>query len=551
MTLRNRHIKPLVVACIAATLMLGIGVRSGAEADDQMSQEHRPISIDVRDMEIGEVLRMVGQAAGVNIIVGQGVSGEIQSLSLHNVSVETALRLITETNGYYWSRDDNVYVVSAQSRAPEPPEAREESVEPPVSPREGAEGQPQGDDASIPAPPGSDIGGEPPSAPDTPDIATELIPLSYANAAEVAALFGGSSAATMAQVSGRGVALNSQPRGGDGRPFGAMSTNRGTLGTWGMPQFGAGDEGAGDFGGGFDTGGDSRGTSRGTSTGTGTSGRGTVTLPGEMEEPVAIMSHNALLVRGTREELDEFRETLNLLDMPQKQVEIATKWIDVSTTASEGLGIDWAVTNGALEIYNMGFAPGEAANNGVRYGRGRWWAELAVLQNNSQATVINEPRVTCMNGMPGMIAFETQIPYFSATISYNQFGQRTVDYTSDEVEVANELWVVPQINPDDSIRMMLAPVLEDQVGTVEGPNGESIPIVTSQYVETMVRVKDGETIVLGGVIRKDESVNLRSTPLLSQIPIIGKLFQAKSTERSDTELLIFVTPKIVRDQATA
>ena len=173
-----------------------------------------------------------------------------------------------------------------------------------------------------------------------------------------------------------------------------------------------------------------------------------------------------------------------------------------------------------------------------------------MLQNQGQATVINEPRITCMNGTPGTISFSTEIPYFTATISYNQFGQRTVDYTSDFVSVANDLWVVPQINPDDSVRMQLSPQLQDQVGTVEGPNGERIPIITTQFVDTMVRVGDGETIVLGGVVRKDESTNLRSTPLLSDIPIIGKLFQAKRVETSDSELLIFVTPRIIRDAAT-
>jgi len=207
------------------------------------------------------------------------------------------------------------------------------------------------------------------------------------------------------------------------------------------------------------------------------------------------------------------------------------------------------VSNGALEVWNLGFAPGEAANNGMRYGMGRFWAELAVLENAGQATVINQPKVTCMNGTPGTISFETEIPYFTATISYNNFGQRTVDYTSETVEVVSELWVVPQINPDDSVRMQLSPQLQDQVGTVVGPNGESIPIITTQFVETMVRVPDGETVVLGGVIRKDETNNVRSTPLLADIPIIGRLFQSRSKSITSTELLIFVTPRIIRDMA--
>ena len=150
----------------------------------------------------------------------------------------------------------------------------------------------------------------------------------------------------------------------------------------------------------------------------------------------------------------------------------------------------------------------------------------------------------------GIIEFFTEIPFFSAMISYNQFGQRTVEFEAQFISISNMLQVTPQINADDSIEMYLMPQLEDQVGTVEGPNGERIPIITSQYVETMVRVHDGETFVLGGVIRKDESVNLRKTPLLADIPIIGKLFQSKRTETTSTELLIFVTPRIIRDMTT-
>lgn len=552
-TLRNWQKKPLIVACMAAAVMVGLCATGAPGADS--SEDQLPINIDVRDMQIGDVLRMLGQAANVNIIVGKGVEGEIQSLTLRNVSVETALRLITEAQGYYWRRDDNVYVVSA-----EPPPPTDVATTPAVSEPESAAGQPPDTQAevNVPRPPleTSFGSGPPPSVTEQPQIITQLIPLSWASAADVAAIFGGTVQTGGAGYFPRGSrGLSYAPAGVRTTPgMGVLGSRASRRGPFGLSQFEDVGGGGGDLGGGF---GGGLGGGLGTTTGAGTTGTtgvtggggGTVSLPGNMEPPVAIMSHNALLVRGTREEIDEFREMLQLLDMPQKQVEISTKWIDVATTASRALGIDWSVTNGALEIFNLGFAPGEAVNSGIRYGRGRWWAELAVLQNNSQATVINEPRVTCMNGMPGLISFETEIPYFAATISYNQFGQRTVDYTSEFVQVANELWVVPQINPDDSIKLQLSPQLQDQVGTVEGPNGERIPIVTTQYVETMVRVQDGETIVLGGVIRKDESINLRSTPLLSEIPIIGRLFQSKRREQNDSELLIFVTPKIVRDRA--
>lgn len=553
MTLFNRQTKAFIVACIAATLVVGLGIPAvGADAP---ADDDRPINIDVRDMEIGDVLRMLGKAANVNIIVGKGVTGEIGSLTLRDVSVEMALRAIATANGYYWRKDGNIYFVTSEPAALETEAGEIEGGT--VRAPEGGAGQPPegegGEAVDIPPPPtgGPAPGTSAPAVTEQPRIVFEMMPLSYKSANEVAAMFGGTTAPTLSAAGRRSPNnfLGGSSQSPTDSTFGAMGVYRNRLGGTGLPQFEGGD--IGDGGAGL---GGNLGTQGGTTTrtgGTGTTGTGaTITLPGEMEPPVAIMSHNALLVRGTREELDEFREMLNLLDIPQKQVEISTKWIDVQTTAADAMGIDWSVTNGAWEIFNLGFAPGEAANNGIRYGRGRWWAELAVLINTSQATVINEPRVVCMNGMPGSIEFTTTIPYFSATISYNQFGQRTVDYTSDEVEVSNALFVVPQINPDDSVKMLLSPQLEDQVGTVEGPNGERIPIVTSQYVETMVRVHDGETVVMGGVIRGDESVNVRKTPLLHEIPIIGKLFQSKRVQKSNSELLIFVTPKIVRDAST-
>jgi len=546
-TLLNRQTKAFIVACIAATLVVGFTIPA---VGDVAADDDRPINIDVRDMQIGDVLRMLGKAANVNIIVGKNVTGEIGSLTLRDVSVETALRAIATANGYYWRKDGNIYFVTSEPTGLEEEVAAAEPQD--AAPEDQAGQPPQDQGADIPAPPvdTSPVGTQTPPATKQPRIIFEMMPLSYKSANEVAAMFGGRQAASLSAAGVRSGSLPGMRQSSGVDTFGAMGVTRNRLGGSGLPQFEG--EGGGDFGG--NQGNQGLGTTgrTGTTGGTGTTGSGgTITLPGEMEPPVAIMSHNALLVRGTREELDEFREMLNLLDIPQKQVEISTKWIDVQTTAAEALGIDWAVTNGAWEIFNLGFAPAEAANNGIRYGRGRWWAELGALVNNNQATVINEPRVVCMNGMPGTIAFETEIPYFSATISFNQFGQRTVDYTSDSVTVTNELYVVPQINPDDSVKMLLAPQLEDQVGTVEGPNGERIPIVTSQYVETMVRVADGETVVLGGVIRSDESVNVRRTPLLHEIPIIGKLFQSKRVEKTNSELLIFVTPKIVRDASAA
>ena len=269
-------------------------------------------------------------------------------------------------------------------------------------------------------------------------------------------------------------------------------------------------------------------------------------LPEGVMPPVALMQQNVLLVRGTQEAIDQFREMLDYLDQPAKQVEIATKFIEIETSADRAFGIDWFVSDGELEFFNLGFAPGEGISVG-RLTRDRFEAELRMLISDGRAQVINEPRVTTQNNMPAEVSFSTEIPYFYATITYNQFGQREVDYESDTVSVRQALYVTPRINEDDTITMVLEPEIDDQVGTVIGPTGETLPIVTTQTVYTQVRVADGDTLVIGGMIRRNETLNVRKTPLLSEIPILGELFTSKKTATRSSELLIFVTPRIIRD----
>jgi general secretion pathway protein D len=543
---------------IAAFIAVLPGSVAGAEAPG--TGEQQLINIDVKDAPIDQVLRMLAKAANVNIAIGQDVTGTVEAVALHDVTVDMALRTIARLGGFYWWKDENVYIVSKQPPLQMPAGTPGAMTPAPLAP------QPVGPQAvtpMLPAPPvpGPSIAPPGPAPTAEPRLVSTLIMLKHTDAGELAVLFGGT-------IGDMGIAGGVMPlarpsdlrkgmtRGSRGLPadvfgqgFGTPVGNGGGLG-WGgglNQQFGGGLGGGvggrGGLGGQQSGIGGRQGGSQG---GLGGGSLGNL-LPGDMEPPTAYMPQNALLVRGTQEDIDRFQEILDLLDRPAKQVEIATKFIEVQTTADRALGIDWAISNGSLEIFNQGFAPGEAINNVIRWASGNFTAQLNALVSSGRATVINEPHVITMNNQAAEINFFTTIPYFSAQVSFNQFGTREVDFTSDFIDVENSLFVVPRINADDSVTVFLEPTLEDTVGEVEGPNGERIPIVTSQFVSTQVRVGDGETIVLGGLIRKDESVTLRETPLLGRIPIIGKLFQARRNNKRNSELLIFVTPRIVRD----
>ncbi|MBU0607881.1 MAG: hypothetical protein KKI08_08325 [Armatimonadetes bacterium] len=567
---RQRSVILSLFAALVFTALMG----SVVCADSPRGGEQQLINIDVKDAPVEQVLRMLAKAADVNIIVGQDVKGTVEAVTLKDVTVDTALRMIARSLGFFWYKEDNVYFVSTQPQAGagtsgtaaggggQVATATPTPVGPATRPTT---------PVALPAPttPVMPLAATPPPLPTTvappatapsaePKLVSTLIPLKYVDAAEMAVLFGG-------VVSDGGATGNRFPNA----TRGSMRRNSGRSGRYvqsdvfglnfGMPG-GAGGMNQ-DFGGGVAGGAGGRGGRGGGQTGgqTGTTGQrgstggqggsgalGTM-LPGEMEPPIAFLPQNALLVQGSQEDIDRFREILDLLDKPSKQVEISTKFINVQTTDAQALGIDWAISNGSLEFFNQGFAPAEAVNNVVRFAHGRFSAQLNALLSSGRATVINEPHVITSNNQYAEIEFTTTIPYFSATVSYNQFGTREVDFTSDEVEVTNSLFVVPRINVDDSVTVYLEPLLEDNIGEVEGPNGERIPIVTSQFVSTQVRVGDGETIVMGGLIRKNETSTLRETPLLARIPIIGPLFQAKRLTKDNSELLIFVTPRIIRD----
>ena len=550
----------MVFALMAAILALSVGVMQPAlgDVDSETPPEQRLINIDVKDGAIDSVLRMLAKAAGVNIVIGENVTGRVEAVSLRDVTVETALELITMTRGYYYHRQGNVYVVTVEPVAGTssvPPRGADsrplvrpgESAPGPIGPAPVTPPSTAGPAVVTPSPllhppqPSSVVA---PGDPGEPKTVFKLIHMKFADARQLAAAFGGTESGTQEMGSTRPMRPSEyrrwQDRGNDSYVGPDIFSGGSSASRWGQD----------DLGGGRGSSGRSTRGSSSSSSGrsSGSSGGLDSMLPGEMDPPTAFLPLNALLVRGTQEEIDQFTEIIAMLDVRTRQVEIACKFVDVQTTAQNALGIDWSIANGALEFWNLGFAPAEAINSVIRYSRGRFQGMLAALEQDGRATVVNEPHVTCPNNSYAEVNFYTVIPYFVATTEYNQFGQRiSSEVDVEEVDVENSLYVMPRINADDSITVFLEPELEDAVGEVIGPNGETIPIITTQFVSTQVTVPDGDTIVMGGLIRKDVSFSYKRTPLLHRLPIIGKLFQSKHARTSNSELLIFVTPKIVRD----
>ena len=165
--------------------------------------------------------------------------------------------------------------------------------------------------------------------------------------------------------------------------------------------------------------------------------------------------------------------------------------------------------------------------------------ELTAIQAEGNGRIVSMPRVITANQKQARIEQGTEIPYQESSSS----GATTTQFK----EAVLSLLVTPQITPDDRIIMDLV-VTKDSVGElVSSATGGFVPSVDTRSVMTQVLVGDGETVVLGGIIETESRESTRKVPVLGDMPALGRLFRSQVTVENEVELMVFVTPKILRE----
>jgi len=165
--------------------------------------------------------------------------------------------------------------------------------------------------------------------------------------------------------------------------------------------------------------------------------------------------------------------------------------------------------------------------------------ELSALQAEGKGEVVSSPRVITANQKEASIRQGVEIPYQESASS----GATTTQFK----EAVLSLTVTPQITPDDRIILDLQ-VTKDSVGAVvTNERGGSVPSIDTRAIQTQVLVNNGQTVVLGGIYETEESEDYSKVPFLGDIPGVGALFRSTRKVSNKSELLIFVTPKILRE----
>ncbi len=285
---------------------------------------------------------------------------------------------------------------------------------------------------------------------------------------------------------------------------------------------------------------------------------------------------NTMLIHDTSDRLAEIRSLVHRLDVPIRQVLIESRIVIATDDFNKDIGVRWGVNRNTLnpggadsgegfllsgnsdgvtslangdelggERFNVNLPVSNPAGTlGVALAKLPFGTllelELSAMQSEGTGEVVSAPRVITANQHEAYIEQGVEIPYVEASSS----GATSISFR----KAVLGLTVTPQITPDDRIVMDLR-VNKDSVGEVVGSGTAAVPSIDTREVSTQVLVNNGETVVLGGIYEQTLINSKDMVPFFGNLPLVGKLFQRRLSEDDKSELLVFVTPKILKENA--
>jgi len=593
----------LAIAALATMLGVPKAAATGAPASPASApaayayaaqpEQAQKFSLDFIDTDLMDVIKALAQQSGANIAVSGKVQGKI-TLHLSNVSLEQALTIVTKLGGVDYAKVDSTYVVGSAEEVQSLKAASYTSrvvslkhISPDyargilgkVTPDVSVSSQP-GTTAVVLVGPADALGraeralteADVPS-PEAPPV-TEAVSLKYLSADETADLLKTSApkvevsagATGTVVLTGNGAdvaAAKALLASMDVIPAAGVAENMAyvvkyaqpdelkdvltklvpgllvTLGPRTVTPFVTPPTGGAATGGGlaYLSGAQLQAQTGGATAGTASLASSPVTM---------------IILSGSKSLLARALELLPVLDMPPRQVRIKVTITEVSRTAESRLGINWQDLAGAAGVVLGEMPEGEIGDThnsrDIKLGHfSRSNLQIAgalnALITEGNARILANPTIAMLDGREATIHSGDKI-YYPQVIGFTPLGGQIVQAT--EIDVGVTLKVNPRIGPDGTVTLTVLP----SVSSIAPSVFSGYPTITERSAVTTVRVKDGETFVLGGLIRDDEIIIVNKVPLLGDIPVIGDLlFKSKDRKPSHSEVLVIITPEVVKDAA--
>jgi len=266
---------------------------------------------------------------------------------------------------------------------------------------------------------------------------------------------------------------------------------------------------------------------------------------------------NTMIITDTRERLNNIKRLVSMIDKPAQQVVIEARIVEASDTFSRDLGVKWGASytdqGGGRFTHQLGTVPGGAnivdlgaavagTGGAIGYTLGTLSGalnlnlELSAAEQEGNIKVVSSPRIFTSNLEPALIQEVQQIPFDVISVAN---GVTTTTPSFKEAKLSLE--VTPQVTADKRIILKLIVNKGTPITNAAG----TATAITTKTVQTTLLVKNGDTIVLGGIYSETTSDQMSGVPGLMNIPLLGNLFKHKIKQKNRNELLIFITPTII------
>lgn len=264
---------------------------------------------------------------------------------------------------------------------------------------------------------------------------------------------------------------------------------------------------------------------------------------------------NTVIVTDLPEKVAEIEKVITAFDEKTRQVLIDAKIVQVELNDKFNMGIDWQAVFKKITVdqtLTANLTTGGRLTISTIVGRDKdgnpdtFASVVDVLKEVGKTNIISSPRITALDGQEAKIMIGTQEAYITATTTTPATGAVTTAESVNFVPVGVQLYVTPFVNKEGYVSMKIRPVVSsvsNRIKTTASPDG--VPIVKSSEAETSIVVKDGVTIVLGGLMEDTKVKRVNKIPFLGDIPVLGLPFRNVSDQIKKTELVIFLTPTII------
>ncbi len=265
---------------------------------------------------------------------------------------------------------------------------------------------------------------------------------------------------------------------------------------------------------------------------------------------------NKIAITDYPEKLDEIAKVIKAFDEKTPQVLIDAQIIEIKPSDQFNMGVDWdfflkknfrlassLASSGVVNKLSIGLA----TDNRTPTSKEDYKTIIDLLRTIGDAKILSSPRIMALNNQEAKILVGTKEAYITSTTSQSGTAPNVTSQTVNFVDVGIKLFVTPTINRDGFVTMKIKPEISSAKRTDITSEGQvtQVPIVTTSEAETSVMVKDGVTVLIGGLRKEQREKTVKEIPILGDIPILKYLFRNTSDSSTATELVILLTPHIM------